>query len=296
MLLQNTSLERLTLDLRECSDDGVQYLSKVMQSSRKLKWLSLILNNVTEVGARKLASALGGSKLSGFSIYATQLDLHDHCIGDTGAMHFAAVLKLGGCGTLSSICIAQNAVGNSGLESILEAFSVNHAITTLDLHSNRIDNAGAAKVAVFLTTNATLRQLILDENHGIESEGTKEIALALLQNSSLEVLSLKSCSVGAKGAERFATVLSQNTTLKELNLCGNVDIGDDAVELISRGLKINSSLLKLDLSSCGIGDEGCSSLAHVLRENTTLVHLALHKNEIGNGGALALSETLAKNT
>ena len=100
--------------------------------------------------------------------------------------------------------------------------------------------------------------------------------------------------MGKRGAERFAKVLSENNTLCELNFCGNVEIRDDAVELVSRGLKNNRSLLIFDLSSCGVGDEGCAHLADALMENRTLKSLLLHKNEISDGGIVALSETLAK--
>ena len=294
VLLQNSSLEHLTLDLRECNDRGARHLSDLIQFSRNLQWLSLLLNNVTEKGALRLAEALSKSTLLGFSIYATQLDLHDCCIGDSGAEHFASALE--SCQNLTSICIAQNGVTNLGLEKILRGVAVNPVITFMDLHSNLIDKTGAAKVAVFLLSNTSLKHLILDENHGIGSEGAKEIAAALCQNSTLETLSLKSCGISKKGAERFATTLSQNTTLRGLRLCGNVDIGDDGVELISRGLRENTSLQTLDLSSCGVGDEGCAQIAEALVGNTTLTHLALQKNEIGVGGALALSGTLALDT
>ena len=294
VLLQNSSLEHLTLDLRECNDRGARHLADLIQYSRNLQWLSLLLNNVSEKGALRLAEALSKSTLLGFSIYATQLDLHDCCIEDSGAAHFASALE--SCGSLTSICIAQNGITNLGLESILRALTVNPVITLLDLHSNLIDETGATKVAAFLLSNTSLKHLVLDENHSIGSEGAKEIATALCQNSTLETLSLKSCSIGKTGAERFATTLSQNTTLRSFRLCGNVDMGDDSVELLSRGLKENTSLQTLDLSSCGVGDEGCAHIAEALVGNTTLTHLALQKNEIGVGGALALSETLALDT
>ena len=294
VLLQNSSLEKLTLDLRECTDGGTQHLAEIIQYSKNLKWLSLMLNNVSDKGASYLADALDKSALLVFAIYATQLDLHDRCIGDSGAAHFAAALK--SCENLTSICIAQNAVSNAGLECILEGLFSNVTVKSLDLHSNKIDKKGAARLAAFLVSNTSLKQLILDENHGISSEGTKELAIGLCHNSTLEVLSLKSCNIGKKGAERFTTTFSQNKTLKELILCGNVEIGDYAVELMSRGLRHNSSLKKLDLSSCGIGDEGCSHLADTLITNTALVHLLLHRNEISDGGALTLSGALAKNS
>ena len=150
-------------------------------------------------------------------------------------------------------------------------------------------------ISLYLAETSTLRKLILSENRGIQSEGVKEIALSLTRNSSLEQLYLRSCGIGKQGAERFATSLVQNTTLRTLDLCGNIEVGDDAVELISRGLKENKSLLELNLSCCGLGDEGCAHLAEALLVNGTLKQLWLQKNEIGDGGILSLSETLCQN-
>ena len=293
-LLRNASLERITLDLRGCSDRGAQHLADLIGQSKHVKWFSLLLNGVTAVGAKALAGALAKSTLLGFSIYATQLDLHDRCIGDGGARHFADALRT--TASLCSICIAQNGVTDLGLESILVALQSNRVVTALDLHSNKITHRGAFQLAVYLSSNTSLKQLTLDENHEIGSEGAKEIALALCNNASLETLCLKSCCIGRKGGERFGMTLNQNEALRELILCGNVDIGDDAIELLCRGLKRNSCLEQLDLSSCGVGDGGCSALADALIENTRLTHLFLDKNGIGDGGALALSAALSKNT
>ena len=93
VLLRNTSLEHLTLDLRECSDRGAQYLAELIQYSRNIRWLSLMLNNITEKGAQRLAEALGKSTLLGFAIYATQLDLYDCSIGDIVALDTLQVLS-----------------------------------------------------------------------------------------------------------------------------------------------------------------------------------------------------------
>ncbi len=295
VLLQNSSLERLTLDLRECSDEGTRYLAEVIEHGKNLKFLSLMLNNVTERGAAHLAASLPNSSLQGFAVYATQLDLHDRCIGDSGAAHFAGALRT--CSHLTSICIAQNAISNIGLDSVLESLSNNRTVFTLDVHSNAIDSNGAARLAAFLVSDTALKRLILDENHGIGDNGARELAIALSgHNRTLEFLSLRSCGIGGKGGERFATTLSRNKTLRELNLRGNVEMGDNAVEMISRGLAQNSSLLKLDLSSCGVGGEGCSCLGDSLKENSSLTHLFLQKNEIGDGGVIALSEALTKNS
>ena len=195
------------------------------------------------------------------------------------------------------MCIGQNGVTNTGLGSVLRELSnvKTNAISSLDFHSNLIDQDGASAIAGFLVSTATLKRLILDENHPIGDVGAREIALALCHNSILEVLSMRSCCIGGQGAERFATTLSKNSCLRKLDLRGNVEVGDNAVELLARGLKENESLTKLDLSSCGVGDEGCAALADTLLTNSTLTHLKLHRNDISDGGIVALSEALSKN-
>ena len=295
ILMKRSSLERLTLDLRECSDDGMRHIAELIEKTKSLKWVSLLLNNVSELGASYLAEALKSSELEGFSIYATQLDLHDRCIGDRGTEHLAKVLHSNS--SLKRLCVGQSGVTNVGLGSVLRALSNNKAsvISSLDFHSNLIDQDGASAIAGFLVSTATLKRLILDENHRIGDDGAREIALALCHNSSLETLGMRSCCIGGQGAERFATTLSKNSCLKKLDLRGNVEVGDSAVELLARGLKENGALTKLDLSSCGVGDEGCAALADALLTNSALTHLKLHRNDISDGGIVALSEALSKN-
>lgn len=302
ILMKRSSLTRLTLDLRECSDEGMKHISELIERTKTLKWVSLLLNNVSELGALHLAEAVKSSQLEGFSIYATQLDLHDRCIGDKGTEHLARVLEH--TTSLKSLCIGQSGVTNIGLGCLLRTLSNVESsktlnITSLDLHSNLIDTDGAAAIAAFLvsaTTTVKLKRLILDENHHIGNEGAREIALALCHNSTLEMLSMRSCSIGSQGGARFATTLSKSRSLRKLDLRGNVDIGDSAVELLARGLKENNSLKKLDLSSCGVGDEGCAGLADALTINESLTHLKLHRNDISDGGLIALSEALNRNS
>lgn len=293
MLLPNSSLESLKLDLKECSHEGILQLVRVVRGKEKLKRLSLLLNNVGEEGACSLSEVATGPHLEEFSLYATQLDLHDKSIGDAGVAVLCKALQTPR--KLHSLCIAQSGVTGAGVESLISTLHTNKTITHLDLNSNQIDSEGAISLAQHLkSTTCKLYALILDSNHKIGNDGAKAIALALCENSSLQVLRLGSCDVGKRGAERFATALSQNETLQELGLRGNVEVGDQAVELISRGLRANRGLHKLDLSSCGVGDEGCAHLAEALLENQVLESLLLHKNSISDGGLMALCQTMAK--
>ena len=265
-----------------------------MEKMATVKHLTLMLNKVTSRGAEVLAASLPLSSLLSLTLYATQIDLHDLCMGDEGARHFASSLPH--TRHLTSFGLTQSGVTPTGLGYLLQGLEQNSKITSLNLHSNFIDGTGAADIARFLSTNSGLKQLILNENHYIGDEGARELAVALSHNASLEVLSLKSCGIGRRGAERFAGPLETNSTLRVLNLCGNGDIGDDGIEMIARGLRGNSGLEQLDLSSCGVSDEGCDHLADALgTTGTTLTHITLHRNTISDGGAISLAHTLTKN-
>lgn len=246
-----------------------------------------------------LAAALPSSSLHSFTLYSTQIDLHDCCVGDEGARHFSSALSNSSSSShLTSFGLTQSGVTPTGLGYLLRSLEENSKITSLNLHSNFINDVGAADISRHLVSEMThLKQLILNENHYIGDDGARELSLALSHNSTLEVLSLKSCGIGQKGAETFAAPLAQNSTLRVLNLCGNSDIGDDGVEMIARGLRGNSGLQQLDLSSCGVSDEGCDHLAEALTApNTTLTHLTLHKNCISDGGAISLARSLTRNS
>jgi Ran GTPase-activating protein (RanGAP) involved in mRNA processing and transport len=270
-------------------------ISQLIQKTPSIKHLTLMLNNVTAAGAEILAAALPSSPLLSFTLYATQMDLHDCCVGDEGARLFASALPH--CTHLTAFGFAQSGITPTGLEYLLQSLEENPRITSLNLLSNFINEVGAASISRFLSTTSHLQQLNLSENHYIGDEGARELALSLSHNPTLEVLCLKSCGIGQSGAKRFADPLAQNTSLRVLNLCGNGEIGDDGVEMIARGLRGNSGLRELDLSSCGVTDEGCDDLAGALSTaGTTLTHLTLHKNGIGDGGAVSLAHCLTKNS
>lgn len=293
-ILGNASLEKLTLDLKECSETGLQQVVQVLRDKQNICDLSLLLNNVGQAGSIHLAQLIGPtSSLREFSLYATQLDLHDKCIGDEGVATLSHTLEHN---PLRSLCIAQNGVTKKGVEHILHALGTGTSqITALDLRSNHIDGQGAEALAQHLQSySCALEKLVLNGNSAIGNNGARTMALALGVNTSLKTLSLRSCGIGGEGASRFASALAQNQSLKELDFRGNTEIGDDAVEMLSQGLKSNAALLHLDLSSCSVGDQGCACLADALHQNCTLLSLHLHRNSISDGGIVALGKMLSK--
>ncbi|XP_067041367.1 protein NLRC3-like isoform X2 [Acropora muricata] len=98
---------------------------------------------------------------------------------------------------------------------------------------------------------------------------------------------------------KFTNVLTRalrvNTSLSSLNLHCN-SIGDEGANSLAQALRVNTSLSSLDLSRNSIGNDGVKSLTQALRVNTSLSSLDLFGNSIGNEGANSLAEALRVNT
>ena len=62
-------------------------------------------------------------------------------------------------------------------------------------------------------------------------------------------------------------------------MCEN-SIGDEGAHSLSEALKVNSSLISLDLGRNSIVDEGAHSVSEALRVNTSLTSLDLSQNPI----------------
>jgi Ran GTPase-activating protein (RanGAP) involved in mRNA processing and transport len=98
--------------------------------------------------------------------------------------------------------------------------------------------------------------------------------------------------ITSSGASSLADALLNNNTMEELSLWRNcmLDLG---IQFLAETLSINKSTLKkLDLSENGITDIGAAHLAEMLKTNRILTHLSLCKNELTDRGVLLLSNAL----
>ena len=286
----NKSIKSLTLELTECSDEGIGNVLNILNQNHHLQSLTLKLNNVSSLGATKIAHILSFSCLTSFAIYGTQLDLHDLCIQDNGAFQVAMATR--NCTTLSELTISQSGITGVGVAKIMTSLQTHPSLITLNLSSNDIDITGVKAIATSLPNMVTLKQLILDNNRNIRDEGIEVLSYSLNHTHHLKILSLKSCSITKVGVAILAKYLEN---LTEIILSGNVAIGNEGVELISKALEKTSTIQKLDLSRCGISDEGCYPLAQAMLANTSLSFLCLHGNTICDSGILTLCDALEFN-
>lgn len=164
----------------------------------------------------------------------TELNLSGNALGDQGAQTMATLLLK--TTTLTSVDLSANDISCKGMNFILRTMLINRSVKALDLSSKTGSNRNR-----FSKLNAgPLEDL-------------------LLRNSTLQRLSLSTCTLGAIGAQGLSRGLVGNQSLKFLDISQN-DLGDKGACYIASVLK-ESALEELNLADNNICDEGLISLA-----------------------------------
>jgi hypothetical protein len=126
-----------------------------------------------------------------------------------------------------------------------------------------------------------------------------ELSQALYHNASIKVLDMSGNNLkDMESAELLRDIIRRNKAFTTLDLSGNI-FGQTtgAIECIVDGLGSNSTLLKINLSSCCLTDGSVSILAQTLgSRNTTLQDLNLANNSITSTGVGVLLETMEQNS
>lgn len=78
------------------------------------------------------------------------------------------------------------------------------------------------------------------------------------------------------------------------SLRGN-DVGVAGAKALANGLKLNSSLRRLNLQENSLGMDGAIYVATALSENHGLHHINLQGNPIGESGARMITQAIEKN-
>jgi len=126
--------------------------------------------------------------------------------------------------------------------------------------------------------------------------GVIEVSKFVEENPFVLILDLRGNNIGATAALRLSKALKINKSIQGLILKGNV-IGKDpaGVQALCSAMKVNMSIVHLDLTQCEINAEGAKYIAELLLENTTLLHLDMTNNPIGADGTAAILDATKKN-
>ncbi|XP_060521475.1 leucine-rich repeat-containing protein 74A-like isoform X2 [Cylas formicarius] len=147
---------------------------------------------------------------------------------------------------------------------------------TLDLKFYGLTLKQLKSVTETLKVNSHVTNLILEENL-LMPEMVSMIGELMIENTTLNYLSLQKCNIGKSGAEKLGEVLSSLQSLRSLNLSFN-DIGDEGLLMLQDGLCSNSSLKTLDLSHNNLTEDSSEALSKIIINNKSIVDLNLSWN------------------
>ena len=115
-----------------------------------------------------------------------------------------------------------------------------------------------------------------------------------LNETSGKLVCLK--TVANKTAINFiATFLQPHFTLYHLHLF-NSDFDDDCVIILCEAVKLNCSVIFLDLSNCGISSKGVITIAGMLQVNNTLQFINLENNKFSSDDLIEVLVIMKNNT
>eukprot|EP01041_Mallomonas_annulata_P009325 gene9325-19354_t len=261
MIRKNLQIQKVYLDGNNFGPLGMQSLTNDLSTHTNLNTLHLCDNNITPESAIFIASNL----LSKNNLHT--LILKNNKLSSLGILHMRNILVL----------------------------QENKSLTHLDISFNKIGTEGSQHIADLLQHNHSLQYLILEGNE-IQDEGISLISNSLYKNTSLKHLNLSSNSCSPIGALHISNALSQNQSLQELILTRNVSaqcaIGMDGGEHLAQMLRVNHSLVKLDLFGSCIGCKGGEAIAAALEENDTLTLLNIAGSYVGPNALMAIQNLL----
>uniref|UniRef100_A0A6B2KXZ3 SAM domain-containing protein n=1 Tax=Arcella intermedia TaxID=1963864 RepID=A0A6B2KXZ3_9EUKA len=282
-LQKNTSLTSLRFLVNNLGDEGGKLLGSALKLNQSITTLQIPNNNISDAGAVGIALGLESN-----SVLST-LEIGSNRIGDTGNTALAKMLKCNH--TLSKLDLTGVSCSAAGI--IAESLQCNLGLVSLSL-LGEIDTKAAKAFGDMLLCNTTLTKLSLWGNNLLNNEGISELSRGLEHNMCLHTLNIRAAQIGVAGASSVVQMLKINTTLLKLEIV-SCNIDDTVAKVFASGLSKNCHLVALNLLSNKIGDDGAIAFSQMLLVNHILNELVLYSNEVNAAGADAIVKALEKN-
>jgi len=174
--------KKINLSGQSLGDGDLDVLVQVLQKSKVLVDLNLMLNQITLADAKFTDALAENRTLKTLSLYNNQ-------IGKKGAKLLADALAANS--TLEQLFLEGNQVGDEGAKSLAQAVMTNTGLEVLILRGNGIGDAGASDLATSFLFNKSLRVVLLGENE-IGNAGATSLADALEYNHMIDQIMVDS--------------------------------------------------------------------------------------------------------
>lgn len=134
-----------------------------------------------------------------------------------------------------------------------------------------------------------------DDIESLNENEMRTLSDALEKPVKLTNLRIKKKEISEQGYELFFKALGLNQSLIEVNLSGS-KIPSRTGSCLEIGFKMNTTIQKLNIASCGIREEMASIIKEGLKFSSSLTHLNLNKNRnLGNNGFKSIGFLLKEN-
>ena len=263
------------LQLCQIDDDEMSSLCNALLGNSTLKKLDLSGNEcITSVGWQALSTFLQSANCNLVELKLINGINHDEYAGVLGSGFRGSSVKI--------LDLSSNKyISSAGWRMLLDHLSHN-SIVSLNLMSNKIDDAGLSTLA----TIGTLKSLDLASNNSITALGWRSYFNTLqTRGTQLAKLGISSNNIGDEDVATLCRLLRNMTTLKTLNMSGmnyNYD-SDEFNEITPRGWvslfttlqDSNLNLVELNLGENYIDDGGLQLLIRLVTRKSTLKYLSL---------------------
>lgn len=276
ILKNNSTLKKLLLFNNHIGENTENLINFIRYNN--LEYLDLSNNHLSGINIKFIAEALS------FNHTIKYLDLTANKIDEEIKYFYnfsnsLQYLDLSGC--------LQNSITSKGIGQILKN---NNTLQTLDLSYNDIDSD---EFKYLLIDNKSLLTLNLV---GCKlNEHAIEYLIKSLKNSNLQSLNLMWNELNSIGCNFLADVLRVNSNLQYLNLCYCLTEPEKSIKKLCEALKINKSLISLNLSCNNLKNDSIKYIVDFLEINDTLEYLDLFWNNIDSDGVKLLSNVFKIN-
>lgn len=298
-LLQSLSRSR-TLKVLDLSRSPIGHTTQ-----EALAVVPALLQQVTTLQVLKLAS-VEMQPDSGTAIVQaiakasslTSLDLHNNYLSHHVAEALGKIITERSArnmpNALKTLLLHQNpTLGERGAAPLFRALAADKGVSTLNLHSCNVDNAGLLVLCDSLATNNSLTFLDLHDNN-LTDVSIVELARALARHPALTHLDLSYNKARDEGACALASLVECNTNLDTLNL-EQCWIGDRGVIALGVGLAANTKLTALLLADNHVSDDGGTAFVALLDRNRSLQECTLKGNSVFHCTVMQANRLTARN-
>ncbi|KAK9765364.1 hypothetical protein K7432_006372 [Basidiobolus ranarum] len=149
---------------------------------------------------------------------------------------------------LEKLDVSMNEI-KGGVQYVAQSLKRNLMLKELLITQNGIDTRGMAQLADSLAVNKNLKAFDLSRNPcSTSTDGIIAMRSALASNQSLETLILSETKMNSEGAIAIAEFLPETKCLRNLDLSSNPEIDIAGVLALSVSLRMNWSIVCLDVS------------------------------------------------